>query len=221
MRGHLCTRTCKSRRLAGVSEAGARSRDPERARKAGESKDLAENLMPSRWSSQREGICALGPVSRILSPAERGDGHSSSPGLAARIQRPTRRFGGPSRSARRLPAAPCLFGLAPCGVCRAPSVTSRPVRSYRTFSPLPRSFGAVCFLWHYPSSGFEAAVPGVTWHTALWSSDFPRTQAPATVRSGCNPLIICEDGPPWRRLLRVRGDSEGSLAPLLQSESAP
>ncbi len=32
---------------------------------------------------------------------------------------------------------PCLFGLAPCGVYHAVSITRRPVRSYRTFSPLP------------------------------------------------------------------------------------
>src|SRR5450432_3238923 len=31
-----------------------------------------------------------------------------------------------------------LFGLAPCGVCPARSITAAAVRSYRTFSPLPR-----------------------------------------------------------------------------------
>ena len=36
------------------------------------------------------------------------------------------------------PAIPFLFGLAPCGVCPAPGITARAVRSYRTFSPLPR-----------------------------------------------------------------------------------
>jgi len=34
---------------------------------------------------------------------------------------------------------PFLFGLAPCGVCHAPRITARAVRSYRTFSPLPRA----------------------------------------------------------------------------------
>src|SRR6266700_6601414 len=34
---------------------------------------------------------------------------------------------------------PSLFGLAPCGVCPAPCITARAVRSYRTFSPLPRA----------------------------------------------------------------------------------
>ena len=33
---------------------------------------------------------------------------------------------------------PSLFGLAPCGVYPAPGFTVGAVRSYRTFSPLPR-----------------------------------------------------------------------------------
>src|SRR5262249_15553910 len=33
-----------------------------------------------------------------------------------------------------------LFGLAPCGVCPASAITDAAVRSYRTFSPLPRWF---------------------------------------------------------------------------------
>ncbi len=49
----------------------------------------------------------------------------------------------PERHRRGMPAqlrragAPFLFGLAPGGVCPATPVTSRAVRSYRTFSPLP------------------------------------------------------------------------------------
>jgi len=50
--------------------------------------------------------------------------------------------------------APGRLGLARGGVCHAPTVTRRAVRSYRTFSPLPvpRQAGpsAVCFLWHCP-----------------------------------------------------------------------
>jgi len=38
---------------------------------------------------------------------------------------------------------------------------------------LSRMSGAVCFLWHFPSSGLESALPDVIRHTALWSSDFP------------------------------------------------
>ena len=97
---------------------------------------------------------------------------------------------------------PSLFGLAPCGVYPAPAFTDRAVRSYRTFSPLPRRWScrndertrqagptrvlrfqggppkrgvaeAVCFLWHWPSMSLEAHVPDVIRHTALRSSDFP------------------------------------------------
>ena len=32
---------------------------------------------------------------------------------------------------------------------------------------------AVCFLWHFPSTGLEPGLPDVIRHTALRSSDFP------------------------------------------------
>ncbi len=55
-------------------------------------------------------------------------------------------------SSDRRPSDASLFGLAPCGVYRAPNITARAVRSYRTFSPLPLpKEEAVCFLWHFPS----------------------------------------------------------------------
>jgi hypothetical protein len=59
---------------------------------------------------------------------------------------------------------PSLFGLAPCGVCPASSITARAVRSYRTFSPLPWVFQlkAVYFLWHCPSSHSSAAPKRAT-----------------------------------------------------------
>ena len=93
-----------------------------------------------------------------------------------------------------LAALPSLFGLAPCGVYPASGVTAGAVRSYRTFSPLPRRRAlaansleadrpgssskegvaeAVCFLWHWPSTGLDARIPDVIRHTALRSSDFP------------------------------------------------
>jgi hypothetical protein len=49
------------------------------------------------------------------------------------------------------------------------TVTSCAVRSYRTISPLPTEAGGL----------FSAALavglhlPGVTWHSVLWSPDFP------------------------------------------------
>src|SRR5271166_5656458 len=68
---------------------------------------------------------------------------------------------------------PPLFGLAPCGVCPATVIADGAVRSYRTFSPLPRLREAVYFLWHFPSTPLERRRPDVIRHTALWSSDFP------------------------------------------------
>ncbi|BEV44964.1 hypothetical protein CRBSH125_11470 [Afipia carboxidovorans] len=52
-----------------------------------------------------------------------------------------------------LSAVPSLFGFAPGGVCHAASVAGDAVRSYRTFSPLPRhpcGGVAVRSLWHFP-----------------------------------------------------------------------
>jgi len=45
--------------------------------------------------------------------------------------------------------------------------------------------GAVCFLWHFPSTGLETGLPDVIRHTALRSSDFPPALRRATVRSSC------------------------------------
>jgi hypothetical protein len=48
---------------------------------------------------------------------------------------------------------------------------------------------AVCFLWHFPSTGLEPSFPDVIRHTALRSSDFPPLRpgraTGAAVRSGC------------------------------------
>jgi len=81
---------------------------------------------------------AAGPVSRILSALRAGrsflwathscEGSSDLPeGLAHRAGTHPAEAGTSS-----------LFGLAPCGVCPARHITVTAVRSYRTFSPLPR-----------------------------------------------------------------------------------
>jgi hypothetical protein len=70
-------------------------------------------------------------------------------------------------------AAP-LFGLAPGGVYPATTVASGAVRSYRTISPLPARPER-----QYIGGMFSVALsvgsrpPGITWHPALWSPDFP------------------------------------------------
>lgn len=80
------------------------------------------------------------------------DGHSSATPVARRLKQPTR-----TATRTRVEACasmPSLFGLAPGGVCRAASVAGNAVRSYRTFSPLPRPIHnaavAVRSLWHCP-----------------------------------------------------------------------
>jgi len=99
------------------------------------------------------------------------DSHSSGMHITAHLKRPTRE---PVRAARRdlKPPVP-LFGLAPDGVYPAADVATDAVRSYRTISPLPirpeANLGGI----------FSAALsvgsrpPGVTWHPALRSPDFP------------------------------------------------
>ena len=50
---------------------------------------------------------------------------------------------------------------------------------------------AVCFLWHWPSTGLEARVPDVIRHTALRSSDFPLPATPACARiSGSDRPVL-------------------------------
>jgi hypothetical protein len=101
-----------------------------------------------------------------------------------------------------------LFGLAPCGVCRARGITAAAVRSYRTFSPLPRPVKAeaVYFLWHFPSSDpaqtSAGALPDVIRHTALRSSDFP---LPASEDAGSDRPVRL----PTESLYVMRGGASG------------
>jgi len=52
------------------------------------------------------------------------------------------------------------------------TVTSRAVRSYRTLSPLPDPLRAIGGLLSV-ALVVGLRLPGVTWHPALWSPDFP------------------------------------------------
>ena len=52
------------------------------------------------------------------------------------------------------------------------TVTSRAVRSYRTLSPLPDPLRAIGGLLSV-ALVVGSRLPGVTWHPALWSPDFP------------------------------------------------
>ena len=70
------------------------------------------------------------------------DGHSSGTMFAHGLEQPTRTASLTSPRGviafANKPALPSLFGFAPGVVCHAVSVAGYAVRSYRTFSPLPR-----------------------------------------------------------------------------------
>ena len=98
-------------------------------------------------------------------PGSVEDNHSSRTIVTNRLKQPTRLL-------MRVTWSGDLFGLAPSGVYLAITVTSKAVRSYRTFSPLPvfrRIIGGLLSVALSISSRF----PGVTWHSALRSPDFP------------------------------------------------
>jgi hypothetical protein len=115
----------------------------------------------------RKDLVADEPISRILYGAALAsllrDDHSSSPGLATGIQRPTRGLILPcglrctkgkalfqTLSASRA-SSPLLFGLAPRGVFLASVIAAGAVGSYPTFSPLPASRSI-----RRPSGGFPS-----------------------------------------------------------------
>ncbi len=79
---------------------------------------------------------------RLLAQPIRG-GHSSGTTFARCLKQPTRTAGltspcGVIAASSELSAMPSLFGFAPGGVYHAVAVAGNAVRSYRTFSPLPR-----------------------------------------------------------------------------------
>jgi hypothetical protein len=81
---------------------------------------------------------------RAYSPAENADVRAARPepslGLIPRLRsgfRLTLNLAQDDKRTQRQRDS-SLFGLAPCGVCPARGITVAAVRSYRTFSPLPR-----------------------------------------------------------------------------------
>ena len=103
-------------------------------------------------------------------PGSVEDGHSSGTGVTARLKQPTRE---PVRAtrARRTRMLPYL-ALLRVGFTLPHAVASGAVRSYRTFSPLPVPLRAIGGLFSAALS-VGSRPPGVTWHPALWSPDFP------------------------------------------------
>src|SRR5438552_10444128 len=141
------------------------------------------NRKPSRFLSESEGhvsrrTCKPNSVSRrggtTVIPLGRASLRDSSdlPGSG----------GASSRNARRIssPLLPYLV-LLRVGFALPWLLPARRCALTAPFHPYPPR-RAVCFLWHFPSSGLESTLPGVTWHIALRSSDFPRTSCHARDR---------------------------------------
>ena len=118
------------------------------------------------------------PVSRVLSRTVIHLG-CPSPGTSSDL---------PGNGAGR--AMVPLFGLAPGGVYPANPVTRGAVRSYRTISPLPvpRRNGAIGGIFSAALS-VGSRLPGVTWHPALWSPDFPPWPTPQRLSGRLPPLL--------------------------------
>ena len=139
----------KAKTNALPERAGRRVELPSRWLSAA-AKDLQKKFEGPRILSNRRAASDIEPVSRILSGIAAADGHSSGPRITARLKRPTRRFGAPSRHAlapRRFSPVTELtapsgnsFPIWSCSVwgLPCPRITAAAVRSYRTFSPLPR-----------------------------------------------------------------------------------
>ena len=114
----------------------------------------------------RRARCRIGES--VDKPGSVVDDHSSATGVTTCLKRPTRIHCGPQLTDSYLV-------LLRVGFTIATPVTSRAVRSYRTFSPLPNPF-----IEMKKSGGILSAAlsvgsrpPGVTWHSALRSPDFP------------------------------------------------
>jgi len=138
------------------------------------------------------------PLQAARKPDSVLDDHSSRRRVAAPLQQPTRKFRLSGRSQTKLSAwahradtlvpagecgrDPCLFGLAPCGVYHAAAITDCPVRSYRTFSPLPP---AVCPAWLAPRRPFVGGIFSVALAVfAPWSANPGRYPAHCPAESG-------------------------------------
>ncbi len=144
------------------------------------------------------------PVSRVLYVLRR-DSHSSRPDVAVWLQQPTREQRGPRY---RSPIWSCSEWGLPSRTTLAPYA----VRSYRTLSPLPVPLRAIGGLLSV-ALAVSSRCPGVTWHSALWSPDFPRyacarrdCPADSTAQSSRSaPCARCFSAPPAKSIAhRVR-----------------
>lgn len=101
-------------------------------------------------------------VESAYKPGSVVDNHSSRLKITLKLKQPTRFRCGPHHKEPYLVLLRVEFTLQP-------TVTSGPVRSYRTLSPLPTEVGGLLSAALVVGS----RLPAVSWHPALWSPDFP------------------------------------------------
>ncbi len=132
---------------------GVRSAGPIRMAQAG-ARPISDDIR-----KRRRTVCKPGSVPAVRPCSDRAaiDGYSSGTPIARRLVQPTRMTGG--RRALWCDPLSSLFDLAPGGACRAAPVARRAVRSYRTVSPLPPYWTAVCSLWRFPSGSGSPPSP--------------------------------------------------------------
>lgn len=122
---------------------------------------------PRRRSAGASGArgCGKEVAEPACKPGSVVDSHSSRRIVTDTLEQPTRTRRGPRHE---VPIWSCSRWGLPCR-----PVTRLAVRSYRTISPLPSCRGS---LGRYLSVALSVGSrrPGVTWHRALWSPDFPR-----------------------------------------------
>ena len=111
---------------------------------------------------------------------------------------------------------PLLFGLAPCGVYRAPDITIGAVRSYLTSPKRPAPFHpcqssmpqrtAVCFLWHFPYRRRTVRFADIPLRPSLLASTLP-----CGVRTFLSPAL--STGDPVRTMPAIRRGSDRPACP--------
>ena len=127
---------------------------------------VAIDTVPYRSRRALSRACSSRPISRILSSRVSGTGDHPSTANGCPLPLATN----PRVLSRRAASSPPIWSCSEWGLPGQP-VTRLPVGSYPTISPLPRLAAR-----RYVSVALSCGSPrlGVTQHSALRSSDFPR-----------------------------------------------
>jgi len=96
--------------------------------------------------------------------------HLSSPAIADRVYRSTRKVGRAALSYQECRYGLSLFDLSARKVYPAPDVSTGAVSSYLTISPLPPQAEAVYFLWHFLYPNRHQSRPFLLGSTVLYAA---------------------------------------------------